>query len=66
MDCAGVCYPNWVFFSYVIVQTLRQQCERRPNLTLNESLHDCPCHDHDNQEVRQSLMFSHNLGRFLP
>ena len=66
MDSARVFYPNGVFFSYVVVQTLRQQCELRPNLSPYESLHDCPCHDHDNQEVRQSLMFSHNLGRFLP
>jgi hypothetical protein len=38
----------------------------RPSLTFNESLHDRPRYDLDDQKVRQSLAFSHSLGRSLP
>ena len=56
--------PHWVFFGYVTVQTLRQQRDWRPRLTLNESLHDRPRHDLDHLKVRQSEVFSHSPGRF--
>ncbi len=57
----NVNYPNWVFFGDVIVQALRQQRDLRPSLTSNESLHDRPRHDLDDQKVRQSQAFSHSL-----
>ncbi|WP_223441010.1 hypothetical protein, partial [Pseudomonas sp. BF-R-19] len=47
-------------------QALRQQRDLRPSLTFNESLHDRPQYDLDDQKVRQTLAFSHSLGRFLP
>ncbi|WP_222435371.1 hypothetical protein, partial [Pseudomonas mandelii] len=46
-------------------QTLRQQGDLRPSLTFNKSLHDRPRYDLDDQKVRQSLAFSHSLGRLL-
>ncbi|AYN11142.1 hypothetical protein [Pseudomonas putida] len=38
----------------------------RPRLTLNESLHDRPRHDLDDQKVRQSQAFSHSLDPKQP
>jgi hypothetical protein len=38
----------------------------RPSLTFDESLLDRPRYDLDDQKVRQSLAFSHSLGRSLP
>jgi len=35
-------HAHWIFFGYVIVQTLRQQGDLRPSLTFDESLHDRP------------------------
>jgi hypothetical protein len=52
---------HWIFFGYVIVQALRQQRDLRPSLTFNESLHDRPQYDLDDQKVRQTLAFSHSL-----
>lgn len=57
----NVDHAHWIFFSYVIVQTLRQQGDLRPSLTFNESLHDRPRNDLDDQKVRQSLACSHSL-----
>ncbi|MNE45595.1 hypothetical protein D3C80_1398850 [compost metagenome] len=62
----NVDHSHWIFFGYVIVQALRQQRDLRPSLTFNESLHDRPRYDLDDQKVRQSLAFSHSLGRSLP
>ncbi|APC14249.1 hypothetical protein BLL42_00270 [Pseudomonas frederiksbergensis] len=59
----NVDHSDWIFFSYVIVQALRQQRHLRPSLTFNESLHDRSRSDLDDQKVRQSLAFSHSLGR---
>ena len=56
-------YAHWIFFGYIIVQTLRQQGDLRPSLTFNKSLHDSPRYNLDDQTVRQSLAFSHSLGR---
>uniref|UniRef100_UPI001CBE5C83 hypothetical protein n=1 Tax=Pseudomonas sp. GL-B-16 TaxID=2832373 RepID=UPI001CBE5C83 len=47
-------------------QALRQQRDLRPSLTLNESLHDRPRYDLDDQKVRQSLAFSHTLDPKQP
>ncbi|KPU61610.1 hypothetical protein AN403_5762 [Pseudomonas fluorescens] len=57
----NVDHAHWIFFGYVIVQTLRQQGDLRPSLTFNKSLHDRPRYDLDDQNVRQSLAFSHSL-----
>jgi hypothetical protein len=38
----------------------------RPSLTFDESLHDRPRYDLDDQKVSQSLALSHSLGRLLP
>ncbi|MNC33797.1 hypothetical protein D3C75_822050 [compost metagenome] len=57
----NVDHSHWIFFGYVIVQALRQQRDLRPSLTFNESLHDRPRHDLDDQKIRQSQAFSHSL-----
>ncbi|GEM_PF-1802487 len=62
----NVNHPNRVFFGDVIVQALRQQRDLRPGFTFNESLHDRPRHDLDDQKVRQSRAFSHSLDPKLP
>ncbi|BBH47084.1 hypothetical protein KU43P_35610 [Pseudomonas sp. KU43P] len=59
-------HAHWVFIGNVFVQALRQQCNLRPSLALDESLHDCPHHDLYDQKVRQSQAFSHSLDRELP
>jgi hypothetical protein len=59
----NVDHSHWIFFGYVIVQALRQQRDLRPSLTFNESFHDRPQYDLDDQKVRQTLAFSHSLGR---
>ena len=46
---------HWIFFGYVIVQTLWQQRHLRASLTFNKSLHDRPRYDLNDQKVRQSL-----------
>ncbi|WP_219857762.1 hypothetical protein, partial [Pseudomonas monteilii] len=45
---------------------LRQQRDLRPRLTFNESLHDRPRRDLDDQKVRQSQAFSHSLDPLQP
>ncbi|WP_259154718.1 hypothetical protein, partial [Pseudomonas sp. JAI111] len=35
-------------------------------LAFNESLHDRPRYDLDDQKIRQLQVFSHSLGRFQP
>ena len=57
----NVNHAHWIFFGYVIVQTLRQQRHLRPCLTLDESLHDRPRYDLDDQKIRQLQVFSHSL-----
>ncbi|MNR20213.1 hypothetical protein D3C85_1370430 [compost metagenome] len=56
-------HAHWIFFGYVIVQTLRQQGDLRPSLTFNKSLHDRPRYDLNDQKIRQLQVFSHSLGR---
>ncbi|CAI8774290.1 hypothetical protein EMIT0P258_190045 [Pseudomonas sp. IT-P258] len=59
----NVDHSHWIFLSNIIVQALRQQRDLRPSFTFNESLHDRPRHDLDDQKIRQSQAFSHSLGR---
>lgn len=54
-------HAHWIFFGYVVVQTLRQQGDLRPSLTFNKSLHDRPRYDLDDQKIRQLREFSHSL-----
>jgi hypothetical protein len=58
----NVDHSHWIFFGYVIVQTLRQQGDLRPGLAFNESLHDRPCYDLDDEKVRRLLALSHSLA----
>jgi len=57
----NVDHSDRIFFGYIIVQALRQQRHLRPSLTFDESLHDRPRYDLDDQKVRQTLAFSHSL-----
>ena len=57
----NVDHSDWIFFGYVIVQALRQQSHLRPGLAFNESLHDRPRYDLDDQKIRQLQVFSHSL-----
>jgi hypothetical protein len=47
----NVNHSHWIFFGDVIVQALRQQRDVRPSLTFNESLHDRPRYDLDDQKI---------------
>ncbi len=62
----NVDHSGWIFFGYIIVQALRQQRHLRPSLTFDESLHDRPRYDLDDQKVRQTLAFSHSLDPKQP
>src|SRR5471030_3423057 len=62
----NVDHAHWIFFGYVIVQTLRQQGDSRPSFTFNKSLHDRPRYNLDDQKIRQLLVSSHSLGLFQP
>jgi hypothetical protein len=59
----NVDHSHCIFFGNVIVQALRQHRDLRPSLTFNESLHDRPHYDLDDQKMRQLRVFSHSLGR---
>ncbi|MNL21791.1 hypothetical protein D3C87_1430960 [compost metagenome] len=54
----NVDHSDWIFFGYVIVQALRQQSHLRPGLAFNESLHDRPRYDLDEQKLRSSSAYS--------
>jgi hypothetical protein len=58
----NVDHSDWIFFGYVIVQALWQQSHLRPGLAFNESLHDRPCYDLDDEKVRRLLAHSHSLA----
>ncbi|VVN16933.1 hypothetical protein PS647_04149 [Pseudomonas fluorescens] len=59
-------HSDWIFFDYVIVQALRQQRHLRAGLAFNESLHDRPGYDLDDQKIRQLQVCSHRLDPKLP